>query len=172
MIISVFVLFVMVVIRLSVSHGVSSFKVFFGNIELHPVLEGIENQVCLGASPCWLGSGSSWLFLTERSSGPSWSAMRSLLRTGFCAVAAAVPPPAPLLAPVPLLQAEAEVAAAAAAELGLRAEVGDGEEEADDGGELGAGGKGPGGEHGAGARDTTLGRLWSFMMPLGRGESS
>lgn len=175
MIISVFVLFVMVVIRSSVSHGVASFKVFSGNIEMHPVLEGIESQACAGASPCWLGSGSSWLFLTERSSGPSWSAMRSLLRTGFCAVAAAVPPPAPLLAPVPLLQAEAEVAAAAAAELGLRAEpgVGDGEEEeADDGGELGAGGKGPGGEHGAGARDTTLGRLWSFMMPLGRGESS
>lgn len=175
MIISVFVLFVMVVIRSSVSHGVSSFRVFLGNIESHSALEAIENQACVGASPCWLGSGSSWLFLTERSSGPSWSAMRSLLRTGFCAVAAAVPPPAPLLAPVPLLQAEAEVAAAAAAELGLRAEpgVGDGEEEeADDGGELGAGGKGPGGEHGAGARDTTLGRLWSFMMPLGRGESS
>lgn len=177
MIISVFVLFVMVVIgtNVVVSHGVSLFKVFLDKIESHPVLEGIEHRVCVGASPCWLGSASSWLFLTERSSGPSWSAMRSLLRTGFCAVAAAVPPPAPLLAPVPLLQAEAEVAAAAAAELGLRAEpgVGDGEEEeADDGGEPGAGGKGPGGEHGAGARDTTLGRLWSFMMPLGRGESS
>lgn len=123
-------------------------------------------------SPCWLGSGSSSLFLTERSSGPSWSAMRSLLRTGFCAEAAAVPPPPPpLLAPVPLLQADAE--AAAVVELGLRPGlgVGDGEEEADDGGELGAG-RDPGGEHGAGARDATLGRLWSFMVPLGRGESS
>lgn len=91
--------------------------------------------------------------------------MRSLLRTGFCAEAAAVPPPPPLLAPVPLLQAAAEV--------GLRPgpRVGDGQEDADDGGEPGAG-RGPGGEHGAGARDATLGRLWSFIMPLGRGESS
>lgn len=135
------------------------------------VLVGEKNKgvcVCLCVlllSPCWLGSGSSWFFLTERSSGPSWSAMRSLLRTGFCAEAAAVPPPPPLLAPVPLLQA------AAPAEVGLRPGpgVGDGEEEADDGGELGAG-RGPGGE--LGARDATLGRLWSFMMPLGRGESS
>lgn len=92
--------------------------------------------------------------------------MRSLLRTGFCAEAAAVL----LLVPVPLLQAGAE---AAAAEVGLRPGpgVGDGEEEADDGGELGAG-RGPGGEHGARARDAALGRLWSFMVPLGRGESS
>lgn len=84
-----------------------------------------------------------------------------------------MPPPPPLLAPVPLLLAGAEAAAAAVAELGLRPGpgVGDGEEEADDGGELDVG-KGPGGEHGAGARDATLGRLWSFMMPLGRGESS
>lgn len=97
--------------------------------------------------------------------------MRSLLRTGFCAEAAAVPPPPPLLAPVPLLQAEAE--AAAAVELGLRPGpgVGDGEEEADDGGERGTA-RGAGGEQGAGARDATLSRLWSFMMPLGRGESS
>lgn len=126
-------------------------------------------KVCVAVSPCWLGSGSSGLFLTDRSSGPSWSAMSSLLRTGFCAVAAAVPPPPP-----PLLQAE--VAAAAAVEPGLRAElgVGDGEEEeaADDGGEVGAAGRGPGGEDGGGARDMALGRLWSFMMPLGRGESS
>lgn len=100
--------------------------------------------------------------------------MSSLLRTGFCAVAAAVlPPPLPLLAPPPLLQAKL---AAAAAEPGLRAEpgVGDGEEEeaADDGGDVGAAGRGPGGEDGGRARDTALGRLWSFMMPLGRGESS
>lgn len=76
-------------------------------------------------------------------------------------------PPPPLLVPVPLLQAAAE------AEVGLRPGpgVGDGEEEADDGGELGAG-RGPGGEQWAGARDATFGRLWSFMMPLGRGESS
>lgn len=130
-------------------------------------------KVCVAVSPCWLGSGSSRLFLTDRSSGPSWSAMSSLLRTGFCAVAAAVPPPPPpLLAPPPLLQAKV----AAAVEPGLRAElgVGDGEEEeaADDGGEVGAAGRGPGGEDGGGARDTALGRLWSFMMPLGRGESS
>lgn len=126
--------------------------------------------MCVVVSPCWLGSGSSGVFLTDRSSGPSWSVMSSLLRTGFCAVAAAVPPPpAPLLAP-PLLQAKI----AAALEPGLRAElgVGDGEEEeaADDGGEVGAAGRGPGGEDGA--RETALGRLWSFMMPLGRGESS
>lgn len=84
------------------------------------------------------------------------------------------PPPPPLLDPVPLLHVGGEAAAAAAvAEVGLRPGpgVGDGEEEADDGGELGAG-RGPGGEHGAGARDAALGRLWSFMMPLGRGESS
>lgn len=130
--------------------------------------------------PCWLGSVSTWFFFTVRSSGPSWSVMRSLLRTGFCAEAAAVPPPPPpLVAPVPLLlwvQVGAEAAAAAVAllaEEGLRPSpgVGDGEEEADDGGELGAG-RGPGGEQGAGARDAALGRLWSFMVPLGRGRSS
>lgn len=142
-------------------------------------------------SPCWPGSASAWLFFfTVRSSGPSWSAMRSLLRTGFCAEAAAVappPPPAPapplLAPPVPLLlwvQVGAEAAAAATAmaaalaEVGLRPGpgVGDGEEEADDGGELGAGRCGPGGEQGGGARDAALGRLWSFMVPLGRGRSS
>lgn len=131
---------------------------------------------CALLSPCWLGSGSAWFFLTVRSNGPSWSAMRSLLRTGFCAEAAAVPPPPPpppLLAPVLLLlwvQASAE---AAAAEVGLKhcPGVGDGEEEADDGGEFGAA-SGPGGELGAGARDTAFGRLWSFMVPLGRGGSS
>lgn len=84
-----------------------------------------------------------------------------------------MPPPSPLVAPVPLLlwvQAGAEVAAAV---VGLKPGpgVGDGEEEADDGGELGAG-RGPGEELGAGARDTALGRLWSFMVPLGRGGSS
>lgn len=106
-----------------------------------------------------------------RSSGPSWSAIRSLLRTGFCAEAAAAPPPPPPLlpAPVPLLLwmlAGAEVTA-----VGLKPApgVGDGEEEADDGGEPGAG---PVGEVGAGGRDTALGRLWSFMVPLGRGRSS
>lgn len=95
--------------------------------------------------------------------------MSSLLRTGFCAEATAVPPP-PLLVPVPLLKAETE---AVAAEVGLRPGPGveDGEEEADDGGELGVG-SGPLGERGAGARDAVLGRLWSFMVPLGRGDSS
>lgn len=99
--------------------------------------------------------------------------MRSLLRTGFCAEATAVPPPPPSLLPVPLLlwvQADAE-AAAAVAEAGLRPGPGDGEEEADDGGELGAS-RGPGGEEGAIARDAALGRVWSFMVPLGRGGSS
>lgn len=104
-------------------------------------------------SPCWHGSGSSWVFLRDKSSGPSWSAMSSLLRTGFCAEATAVPPP-------PLLKAETE---AVAAEVGLRPGLGveDGEEEADDGV-----------EHGGGARGAVLGRLWSFMVPLGGGESS
>lgn len=119
--------------------------------------------VCL-ISPGWLGSGSSSsFFLTDRSSGPSWSAMRSLLRTGFCAEAAAVPPPPdPLLVPVPLLlwmHVGAE-AAAAAAEFGLKPGpgVGEGEEEeeeAEDGGEPGA------------TRGAALGR--SFMVPLGGG---
>ncbi len=40
--------------------------------------------------PCSLGSVSG--FLMVRSSGESWSAMRSLLRTGFCAEAAAPVP--------------------------------------------------------------------------------
>lgn len=115
----------------------------------------VTSAVC---SPCWLGSRSAWLFLTVRSSGPSWSAMRSLLRTGFCAEAAVViPPVTPLLTTVPL---------------GLRAGPGTGEgdeEEADDGGGLGAA-LGPDGERGA--RDAALGRLWSFMMPLGSGGSS
>lgn len=103
----------------------------------------------------------------------SWSAMRSLLRTGFCAEAAAVPPPPPpLLTPLPLLlwvQAGAETAAAA--EVGLKPApgVGDGEEEADDVGELGTGAEG---ELGPRARDDALGRLWSFAVPLGRGGSS
>lgn len=84
--------------------------------------------------------------------------MRSLLRTGFCAEAAAVAPPVPLL----LLE-----------EAGVRPGpwVRDGEEEADDGGEPGTG-RVLGGELGAWARDTALGRLWSFMVPLGRGGSS
>lgn len=84
--------------------------------------------------------------------------MSSLLRTGFWAEATAVPPPPPLL------KAETE---AVAAEGGLRPGPGveDGEEEADEGGE-------PGVEHGGGARDALLGRLWSFMAPLGGGESS
>lgn len=96
--------------------------------------------------------------------------MRSLLRTGFCTKAPAAPP-SPLLVPVPLLMAETE--AVATAEVGLRPGpgFGDGEEEADDGGELDVG-SGPAGECGAGARDATLGRLWSFMMPLGISESS
>lgn len=123
--------------------------------------------VC-ASSPCWPGSAWSWFFLTDRSSGPSWSAMSSLLRTGFCAEATAAPPP-PLLVPVPLLKADTEAAAA----VGLRPGPGveDGEEEAEEGGEAGGGG-GPGGERGAGARDAVLGRLWSFMVPLGGGESS
>lgn len=67
-----------------------------------------------------------------------------------------------------MLKAETE---AVAAEVGLRPGPGveDGEEEADDGGEPGVGG-GPAGERGA--RDAVLGRLWSFMVPLGGGESS
>lgn len=99
--------------------------------------------------------------------------MRSLLRTGFCAEAAAAPPPPPplLAPPVPLLLWVQDGVEATAAEAGLKPGpgVGDGEEEADDGGERGVG---PGGELGAGARDTALGRLWSFMVPLGRGGSS
>lgn len=72
--------------------------------------------------------------------------------------ATAVPPPPPLL------KAETE---AVAVEAGLRPSPGveDGEEEAEDGGEAGA-------EQGGGARGAVLGRLWSFMAPLGRGESS
>lgn len=94
--------------------------------------------------------------------------MRSLLRTGFCAEAAAAPPPPP---PVPLLLWVQEGVEATAAQAGPKPGpgVGDGEEEADDGGDRGVG---PGGELGAGARDTALGRLWSFMVPLGRGGSS
>lgn len=108
-------------------------------------------------SPCWHGSASSWVFLTDKSSGPSWSAKSSLLRTGFW-------PEAPAVPPLPLLKAETE---AVAAEVGLRPRLGveDGEEESDDGGD-------PGVEHGGGARGAVLGRLWSFMVPLGGGESS